>query len=159
MNKTILERFAEKYEIDPDTGCWNWTGAKSSFGHGSLRVSGKSLGAHRISWELHCGEIPLKMEICHHCDNPKCVNPDHLFLGTHQDNIRDMATKGRGGKTRGEATNTAQLTEAIILEIRHSYKMNVSIYGCHTISKLAEYFGVPSSTIRKIVTRNTWKHI
>ena len=79
---------------DPDK-CWQWTGGKSSLGYGDMMIEGKRIGAHRFSYQLHHGPIPEGMWICHHCDNPKCINPDHLFIGTHQDNSNDKIKKGR----------------------------------------------------------------
>ncbi len=75
--------------------CWTWTGSLGKWGYGHFRVDSKTMLAHRVSWMLHNGEIPNGLFVCHHCDNPKCVNPEHLFLGTHQDNIDDMMSKGR----------------------------------------------------------------
>ncbi len=79
-------------------GCWEWLGYRDQKGYGKVNRDGKMQGVHRISWHLFRGEIPAGMFICHHCDNPPCVNPDHLFVGTNQDNLNDMMAKG--GKWR-----------------------------------------------------------
>ena len=94
--KTFLERFRDSYEIDKKTGCWNWTGSKNGInGYGRITVEGKSYCAHRVSYELFVGIIPNGYNVCHKCDNPVCINPDHLFVGTRSDNMQDASNKGR----------------------------------------------------------------
>lgn len=96
----LLERFENKFTPEPNTDCWIWTGAVNSSGYGSFYFNGRDVRAHRASWELHYGPIPNGDHhgttcVCHTCDNPLCVNPAHLFLGTQSDNMRDMYRKGR----------------------------------------------------------------
>ena len=91
--KESLYSMIEKDEI---SGCWNYTGSLDRAGYGSIGRNGTSIGAHRLSWILTHGEINnSKILVCHHCDNPKCINPDHLFIGTHRDNLNDMVSKKR----------------------------------------------------------------
>jgi hypothetical protein len=90
----VWPRFNARYAIS-ETGCWEWTGALNNKGYGKLCVNGKQIFAHRASYALHVGPIPPGSVICHLCDNPRCVNPDHLFAGTMLDNTRDMIAKGR----------------------------------------------------------------
>lgn len=92
----------ERWEANVErvkSGCWEWTGGKNRGGYGQLRVDGgrNKTPAHRFSYELHVGPIPEGMKVCHSCDNPGCVNPDHLWVGTQADNVHDMMAKGRGG--------------------------------------------------------------
>lgn len=86
----ILDKIKEENDL-----CIEWQGAKDGCGYGGIRINGKYIKVHRLVWSLKNGEIPIKMEVCHHCDNPSCFNPKHLFLGTHTDNMQDMKTKGR----------------------------------------------------------------
>ena len=97
VSKPLRERFENKYTACPMSGCWLWMDAPHpDFGYGCINVPGRGvIKAHRVAWELFVGPIPEGLFVCHHCDTPPCVNPAHLFLGTHQDNMRDMHAKGR----------------------------------------------------------------
>lgn len=88
-----MERFW-KFIKKTKNGCWNYAGNKNN-GYGSFWHNGRNIGAHRFSWQLHYGEIPKGLMVCHHCDNPSCVRPDHLFIGTSKDNMLDASRKGR----------------------------------------------------------------
>lgn len=141
-----IDRFHKKYEIN-ESGCWIWTSGTRMNSKGVAYArhwtdDKKSIGAHRFSFELVHGAIPKSMYVCHKCDTPLCVNPDHLFIGTHQDNMRDMVQKRRSFTGRGEnKKGRAKLTNQQADQIR---KMNIS----HT--KIAALFGVSSSTIGRI---------
>ncbi len=97
--ETIEQRFSKKYLINEDTDCWEWQNATNNIGYGMFRwKTGKMRTAHRASYELHKGPIPAGLSVCHKCDNPKCVNPDHLWVGTLKDNAQDMVAKGRNAR-------------------------------------------------------------
>ena len=110
----------------------------------------KNVKAHRASWEIYRGPIPTGMHVLHICDMPCCVNPDHLFLGTHKDNMDDRQKKGRTNAPRGEQQHLAKLTIEIVLEIR--------ISGL-AASELARKYGVSKSTIGRVLSRKTWYHV
>lgn len=136
-------------------GCMEWTGVLDigGYGHFRMRVADKSKKlAHRASWELHVGPITDGLLVLHRCDNPACVNPDHLFLGTQKDNVDDMVAKGRHGLTGAKGVRNAQskLTDGAVRLIRDSGDAD---------AKLAEQFGVHSETIRRVRRRQIWGHV
>ncbi len=103
MKKASLkERFEEKYIPEPMSGCWLWVGATGPNGYGHMGFNGKYLSSHRVSFELFKGAIPKNICVLHKCDNKACVNPDHLFIGTHKDNYEDMVKKDRRVTSKGK---------------------------------------------------------
>lgn len=140
--------------------CWTWCASLSTNGYGRIRYGGKAMAAHRVSWLMHYGTIPDGMLVCHKCDNPVCVRPDHLFLGTHQDNMDDMVAKGRakgewqGVICLGEHNGQSKLTDRKVRFIRRAWKM-----GKFTQRQLATRVGVDPSLISYVVRRKTWKHV
>jgi len=147
-----IERFHQKYEIN-ESGCWMWTGGTRPNSKGvpyprHWTDDFKSIGAHRFSFELVHGAIPQGMYVCHKCDTPLCVNPDHLFLGSHQDNMRDMVAKQRSFVGRGEdKKGRSKLTNQQADQIR---KMSMSY------SKIGAMFGVSTTTIGRIKRRESY---
>lgn len=136
-------------------GCWEWLGGTSHLGYGaySWREAGKSFtrGAHRLSWELSLGPIPKGLCVCHVCDNPLCVNPQHLFLGTHKDNSQDMAKKGRS--THGEKNRQAKLCADDVLKIRELRRLG------WTYQRIAEKFNVTMSPVRDVCKGRAWLRV
>lgn len=147
------EHLLSKSTINKETGCIEWTRATSS-GYGVLRHKGAAVRTHRISYELNKGPIPDGLFVLHHCDNKLCITPDHLFLGTQKDNMRDMSAKGRGNHARGERAGRSKLTEAEVLRIRKTY---TGKYGERLA--MAEKYNVSGGSIWSVVTGRTWTHI
>ena len=117
MDRKTERRFWAK--VHKTDKCWEWTACKNSTGYGQIRIDGQAVLAHRLSWEMaHGQEIPPNMYICHSCDNPGCVRPDHLFLGTPSENLYDSSSKDRNHPHRGEDNIWAKLTNAQVIEIR-----------------------------------------
>lgn len=148
--------------VEKGEGCWNWIGC-TELEYGSFYRADKSkIHTHRMAWILECGAIPDGKWVLHHCDNRACVRASHLWLGTAQDNIADMVSKGRhldgrkkaGEKMRGEGHFRAKLTEADVLNIRRSYSK-----GQVTGTELGRRYGVCQSTIHLIIHRHNWKHV
>ena len=141
-----IERFWAKVVKEPNSGCWLWTGA-SSHGYGSLRFRGHGCRAHRVAWELHRGAVPNGVSVLHKCDTPLCVNPDHLFLGTQADNIKDAVAKGR--IRRGGEAGPSKLTADQVWEIRRRLPTS-------TVTVLAREFSVAPASIRWIRDGKSW---
>jgi len=154
--KSIEERFWTK--VQKADGCWLWTASvHGTKGYGQINSGGRGrpLQAHRVSWEIHFGPIPDGMIICHHCDNPLCVRPDHLFVGTKSDNALDAVRKGIFGDhwPKGERHYKTRLTNADALHIRALHAAGAN-YG-----ELASRYGISNSSISKLVRRVTWRHL
>ena len=155
-------RFASK--VRPGPGCWEWQAGKSVDGYGGFHIGDEHIPAHRYAWQLEYGEIPAGMCVLHHCDNPGCVRPSHLFLGTRADNIADMVAKGRqrsgahlipnSAKVRGEAHHQAKLKDDDVLAIRRLYAA-----GGVSQAALGGQFGVSQEIISGIVRRVGWAHV
>lgn len=158
---------------DKTEGCWIWTGGRGratrpGFVYGQVKIRPQRFATHRISWALVNGAIPRGMCICHRCDVPLCVNPDHLFVGTQADNLRDAWEKGRArghtftieererahaNRAIGSRLGSARLTEARVIELRELRASGVSI------ADLVQRFGLNRGTIWKAATRRSWRHV
>jgi len=131
--------------------CWLWTAGTHHGGYGVFSVNRRSRDAHRVAYELTYGPIPAEMCVCHHCDNPRCVRPDHLFLGTKADNNIDKETKRR--HDFGERHARARLTESQVLEIRRRFAAGIRQ------RQLSNEYGVAYTTIAAIVHGKNWRHL
>jgi HNH endonuclease len=160
---TAIERFESHFIPEPNSGCWLWLGfVPDDPGYGQFTEDcveeKRSEGAHRYSFRVHKGPIPDGLMVCHSCDVPSCVNPDHLFVGTHTDNMRDASRKGRlkwknperPALRRGESHPGHKLTEEEVREIRTSPERSAT---------LARRLGVSKTLIGRIRKRLTWKDI
>ena len=170
LHQSVAERFASKVDKNgpipahvPALGpCWVWAGSRGTGGYGTLHIAGtKRLArAHRVSWELHKGPIPAGLVVMHRCDNPACVNPGHLAVGTRSENMRDMAAKGRQWqqahperRRRGSQSNMAVTTEDTVRIIRR-----LGAYGV-PVKALSAAFGLSASGIQGILKGTSWGHV
>lgn len=153
--RSAESRFHDKYIPEPNTGCWLWTGYFSG-DYGFFYLKGKNVYAHRFSYELSYGEIGVNMCVCHKCDNPSCVNPEHLFKGTQKENVQDCHKKRRNVTTRlvGTKNPSSKLSEKEVLEIRYLYEA-----GKLDLKNDPIRFGVSRSLIEKIAYKKIWRHI
>jgi hypothetical protein len=149
---TAAERFWSKVQTAGPSDCWLWVSPrKTPYGYGLLSMGrGKNIVAHRFSWELHNGPIPDGRWVLHHCDNPPCVNPAHLFLGDNRANYLDSVAKGRDGS--GSRQPHARLNAAVVKSIRERYSHP-------TYAQLAAELGVSVRAIRNAVVGDSWKHV
>lgn len=152
------DRLRAKTKLEPIKGCWEWQASRTPLGYGQMRFRGTRELAHRASWIIFRGEIPSDgshygtLGVLHDCDNPCCVNPEHLFLGTQQSNAEDSVSKGRWGKRgcKGESHGRAIVTEEMVRAIRISPA---------TARECAQEYGLSIGAVRHIRARRTWAHV
>jgi hypothetical protein len=132
--------------VDVSGDCWEWQGARGSKGYGAFQLRTRQETAHRVAWRLHFGPIPEGLFVCHSCDNPPCVNPAHLFLGTPADNAADREVKGRRKSLVGERHQNAKLTWADVCEVRRLYADGL------LQRQIAERFGVTQPLVSMILS-------
>lgn len=146
-----IKRFYAKIDKSNPNGCWEWTASKNASGYGLMYIKGRKYRAHRISCYIHNLGLKPRLVVLHTCDNPCCVNPDHLRPGTQQENVQDMIAKGRGVLVqRGERNMSSKLRRMDIKPIRKSSESN---------RQLAQRYGVNPSTISRIKCGLIWAHI
>jgi hypothetical protein len=151
MNQKDIDRFLAKVNKTDD--CWIWTGCLNSDGYGNFRYKGRTISAHRFSYIVSYGEIPEAMSVCHHCDVRNCINPSHLFLGTHLENMRDCSLKKRIRQQLGEKNNNAVLTSSMVLKMRSLYANGVSF------PEIQKIFNTKKTATRCAIKGITWKHV
>lgn len=151
MKKSLRQRFEEKFNVTP--GCWAWTASRSKsryLEYGQFNDGTGMRGAHRVSYKLYVGQIPAGLQVLHRCDNPVCVNPDHLFLGTNDDNVKDKVAKGRASKMPGDLHPRRKLSSADIIAIRADTRIQKAI---------AADYGVGQTHISAIKSGARWSHL
>lgn len=155
MRMSAKDRIMGRSKIS-SSGCWEWTGGRFNTGYGAISYKGKTRYAHRASYAEFVGRVPDGMFVCHRCDNPACVNPEHLFLGTPADNMADKASKGRS--MRGEKCNTSKLTESDARLAKAFLKRHPPVKGKHggPCGFLARWFGVSQTAISHIYCGRSW---
>lgn len=143
----LTERFMANVSPEPNTGCWLWLGSVADDGYGRMRVGGgRRVRAHRLALELFAASAPGDHLVCHRCDQPTCVNPAHLFVGTNADNLADMARKGRS--TRGGRNPNARLSPLDVAAIRASTATNEAV---------ARRFGISATHASRIRNNHAWE--
>lgn len=155
MIVSLAERFERKYIPEPNSGCWLWMAGIMSNRprqqYGVIRLNRNSIGiAHRVSYELFCAPIPEGMHVLHRCDNTYCVNPEHLSLGTHEDNMRDMKLKKRYRYSRGVANGRQKLTEDQVRAIRADSRSG---------RKIAPDYNISQSVVSDVKSGKRWSHV
>ena len=143
-----LEDIKAFSEVDPKTGCWNWKGNINGNGYGRLTTDHKRVLAHRHAYQVTHGPFPPKLMICHTCDNPKCVNPDHLFVATNMDNVRDAMNKGRWPRSTDKSN--CGFTDEQVRSIRKDRRF---------LSRIAADYGVDESTVWRVRARVSYRDV
>lgn len=155
LSEMDITQFWAKVAITTINKCWDWRGTGRFFskGYGKVWKNGHHWQAHRIAWFLHNRRQPGNFPVCHHCDNPRCCNPYHLFLDSQSGNIHDMYQKERGVNNKGEHHGMAKFLTADVLRIRQLHDLGYSN------TKIAKEFKINQSTVSRIVNYLRWSHL
>lgn len=153
---SLEQRFELYYEVDEESGCWEWKNSLDEWGHGRIYIGHEARYAHRVAYELEHGEIPDGKQINHGCRNASCVNPDHLYAGTQQENVQDETDAGvwTDSRPRGSQVGTSSLTESDVAEIKALWEM-----GGHTQREIAERYETVQQNVSRIVNGLRWTHV
>lgn len=153
LTQELIDRFNAKWEL-VGSGCFEWTASKAGRGYGQIKIpkTRRQEYAHRLAYRIYHGEIPDDKEVCHKCDNPACVNPDHLFLGSRKENAEDMAAKMRS--LYGSRNPNSKLSDASVRKIRV-----LLAEGKMSQEKIARLFGTSQMNVSRIKRGIYWKHI
>lgn len=157
LSESILDRFLSKIAYTANiNNCWDWMGGISRGGYGNFGVrinnATKNIICTRLSYFIHNNKDPYGFAVLHKCDNRKCVNPNHLYLGSNKDNSEDMVQKNR--QASGVNNGSSKLSEQQVIEIRKEY-----VFRTVSFQKLANKFNLAKATVKSIIKRETWKHI
>lgn len=151
-NRTPEERLEGLSIPEPNSGCWLWLGRLNEWGYGVFRLDNKTVLAHRASWIVNYGEIPDGKKVCHSCDMPPCINPDHLWIGTDDDNAQDCIRKGRAVHPRGCEHPNVSITEDQAMEIISRLRTEEDL-------AIATYIGCTENAVNLIRRNRTWRHL
>jgi hypothetical protein len=172
--RSLQERVWGDLDTSDPEACWEWTKRLSPTGYGTVAIRSRPVRAHRLAWELTHGPIPAGLFVCHRCDNRRCVNPAHLFLGTHRENMADMVRKGRAATGDRSSLNLYPWLRARFRPNQHaqgerhgSHKLRAEdVRAIRALRRggmiyrlIAERFGVSIATTAKIVSGDLWKHV
>lgn len=155
--KKIKERLVKYSKLNVFNQCIEWTGCKDKGGYGHIGITKNGIErpvkAHRASWLVHVGDIPNDKFVCHHCDNPCCIRLEHLFLGSHTDNMRDKNAKRRGNYRKGEESGVSKITQKQAKKILKMKDVGI------TSTEIGKKYNIAASTVRSIWQRKNWKHL
>lgn len=147
----LHERFMAK--VEKTESCWVWTARKTCQGYGRISVGNVNKLAHRVAFELFAGDVPNGLHVLHSCDNPSCVNPSHLWLGTNNDNVADKMKKGRAPSHVGEKNGNSRLTPEDVLAIRIEFNSGISR------DELSRNYGIAAQYVNQIAAKKVWRHL